>query len=116
MCIRDSCATDQSASVCRKQCTFWSTSPSCLSGQHCAVNSLCFAESGDSAALGGTCSSGSTAGEPCGSDGKAWRGGCYSTGGSSLTCVKFCRAGVSADCTGGTTCQVATGEEVGLCG
>ena len=109
------CAKDQGFDLCRKQCSFWSTSPGCSGGQHCASNSVCFAESGDAAAIGGTCAGSSSAGAVCGSDGKAWRGACVSTGGSGLTCLKICRASVSADCPSGKTCQVGTGEEVGVC-
>lgn len=108
------CATDQGSSVCRNQCSFWSTAPGCPSGQHCALNSVCFKEAGDTAAIGGTCASGSTGGEPCGSDGKAWRGVCANTG-SSYMCLKACRTAVSSDCASGQTCQANAGEAVGLC-
>jgi hypothetical protein len=109
------CATDQSASVCRNQCSYWSSVPGCPSGQHCALNGVCFKEAGDSAAIGGTCASGSTGGEPCGSDGKGWRGACINTSGSTYTCLKTCRASVSSDCTSGLTCQVGSGAVVGVC-
>lgn len=109
------CATDQSVSVCRNQCSFWSGSPGCPSSQRCALIGVCFAESGDPAALDGTCASGSTGGEPCGNDGAAWRGLCANTSGTTYTCLKACRAAVSADCPSGKTCQVASGQDVGVC-
>ena len=105
------CATDQGASVCRKQCSFWSGVPGCNSGQNCAVNGVCFAEAGDPAALGAPCSASATAGSPCGASGGAWRGLCP---GPSQNCAKACRGGVTGDCTTGTCNTTVTGE-LGVC-
>ncbi len=108
------CAIDAGQNVCREQCSYWSASPGCPSSQHCAANSLCFAQSGDSAAIGESCASGATAGDPCGSDGGAWRGSCVSDG-AGHRCTKVCRVAVSADCPSGKTCQLTAGDDVGLC-
>ncbi len=108
------CATDQSQSVCRKQCSFWSGNPGCNSGQNCAINGVCFAEAGDPASLSAFCGSSSTAGVPCGSDGLAWRGVCQDVG-SGLQCVKPCRGGISGDCDSGTTCSATNAGELGVC-
>ena len=108
------CATDQGASICRKTCSFWSSFPGCPSGQNCAINSICFAEAGDPAALGAPCSVTAAGGEPCGSDGQAWRGICQDLG-SGQECAKPCRYNVTADCTSGTTCSAANPGEIGVC-
>jgi hypothetical protein len=109
------CAIDNGANVCRKQCSYWSSSPGCPSGQTCAIGGVCFQEAGDPAAIDGACASGVTGGEPCGSDGLAWRGVCADPG-SGFVCMKSCRVSVSSDCPSGKTCQANAGEDVGLCG
>lgn len=98
------CVRDQSLWVCRKQCSFFSASPTCPTSQRCVLGGVCIAETGDAAAVGQPCASGSAAGDLCGNDGKAWRGTCQTVG-TTLSCAKICRTSVTADCTGGKTCS-----------
>lgn len=108
------CATDQGASVCRGQCSFWNPFPGCPGGQRCALNHVCFAEPGNSATIGAACS-GATGGEPCGSDGTAWRGLCVDDG-SGLKCLKACRTAVSADCPSNQSCMAFQSDPaLGVC-
>jgi hypothetical protein len=110
------CASDNGSSVCRKQCSFWNSSPGCPSGQHCALNWVCFAEpTMEPVALGQACSFSATGGEPCGSDGTAWRGICVDLG-SGQVCAKVCRVSSFSDCASGETCSALQGApEVGVC-
>jgi hypothetical protein len=116
-CVKDYlCASDNGTPVCRKQCDFWSSSPGCPGGQHCALSFVCFMESSsESAAIGQACSFAATGGEPCGSDGLVWRGLCVDAG-SGMVCTKICRTNASADCPSGQSCiAFPTAPEIGAC-
>jgi hypothetical protein len=111
------CAQDNGVPVCRKVCNYWDGAPGCPSGQHCALNFVCFSEaSTETAAIGGTCSFSATGGEPCGSDGSAWRGICLDQGTGTLFCTKMCRPGFTADCPAGQSCTgFPNAPELGAC-
>ncbi|MFO0569651.1 MAG: hypothetical protein U0263_28640 [Polyangiaceae bacterium] len=109
------CVRDLGTYVCRKLCNYFTSSPGCALAQRCVVGGVCSAESGDSAAIGATCSVASVAGESCGNDGKAWRGTCQTVG-STLTCLKVCRTSVTADCPAGKSCVPFQGDNsAGAC-
>jgi hypothetical protein len=100
--------------VCRSICSYWSSSPGCPGAQRCSLNSICFAESGDPAAIGAPCASGAASGDICGNDGGAWRGTCQDLG-AGMVCTKLCRTGFASDCSTGQTCTPFTGYTVGVC-
>ena len=115
VCADDGLATN----VCRKSCDFFTSPTGCGVGQHCGVGNFCSSEVPDSGALDADCSAAATAGTSCGANASALRGTCQDGGGVNLTCFKYCRLAVAADCTGGETCNDVFGMpgdfQVGLC-
>jgi hypothetical protein len=84
---------------------------SCPDGQQCQLTG-----SDGSTDCGGT--GPNTEGMPCGDSGGCVEGlGCYGPAGGAAMCIRFCRLGMDADCTGGGTCNASgLGSDMfGLC-